>query len=157
MKTLFVHFMLTIALSASFLLETVAQNQLFPMSINRKDKTAFGAVQAGNQAAEAIIWTVGKNIFSFPGSSIKFAATVNESFTLVELMLQSTKVPVSFSLLTPPEGYTNPDFTQYYSFDYTETSGKVIKGVLAFCWAENSLSFTTDTYIPYWPEWNNKN
>ncbi len=152
MKTLFIHFILTIALSASVLLETVAQNQLNPMSINRKDKTAFGAVQAGNEAAGAVIWTVGKNTFSFPGSSIKFAATVNESFTLVELMLQSNKVPVSFSLMTPPEGYTNPDFTHFYSAEFTDTNGKVIKGVLAFCWAENGLTFPTDTYIPYWPQ-----
>lgn len=152
MKTLLFHFILTIALSASVLLETVAQNQLNPMSINRKDKTAFGLVQAGSEATGAVTWTIGKNTFSFPGSSIKFAATVNESFTLVELMLQSNKVPVSFSLMTPPEGYTNPESTLYYSFDYTETSGKVIKGVLAICWAENAPSFPNVDYLPYWPD-----
>ncbi|QQS30881.1 MAG: hypothetical protein IPM47_08150 [Sphingobacteriales bacterium] len=152
MKTILFHLILTITLCSGLFLETFAQDQLFPMSINRKDKTAFGLVQADNQAVGTVTWHTGKNNFNFPGSSLKFSATVNESFTLVELMIVNAKIPVTFSLLTPPEGYTNPDLTQFYTVEFTDLSGKVITGVLAFCWAENSTSIPAINNLPYWSE-----
>lgn len=151
MKTLFVKLFLLSLIAFALCAETFAQNQLFPMSINRKDKTAFGAFQSETGETTQIIWKVGVNNFTLVELMASLTAHINANLQLAKVTLTGSAEPLVMHQLTPPEGYTTPPMTLYYQVQVPTAGGKVVKGILAISTADsNPFVSLSGTYLPYW-------